>query len=79
MIPTNITRHKNLLSEGQLAELLTVSVAALRRWRLQKRGPKYIKLGTLVRYRLSDIELWLATRPSGGDCTDPKRSIADAS
>ncbi len=48
-----------LLDEYQLAERLNVSVALLRKWRRQGKGPPYLKLGTLVRYRLEDAELWL--------------------
>jgi excisionase family DNA binding protein len=50
-----------------VAALLNVSVAALRRWRLERRGPRFIKVGSLVRYRQSDVEMWLASRPVGGE------------
>jgi predicted DNA-binding transcriptional regulator AlpA len=65
---------RDLLQEDEVAQLLTVSVAALRRWRVERRGPKYIKLGALVRYRRSDVELWISTRPFGGEADQPKRS-----
>jgi excisionase family DNA binding protein len=55
-----------LLMEDQLAERLNVSVATLRRWRLGRRGPRFIKVGSLVRYRPEDVELWLAALPTGG-------------
>jgi predicted DNA-binding transcriptional regulator AlpA len=56
-----------MLNEKQTAEALGVSVAALRKWRFQGRGPAYIKLGKLVRYRREDIDQWLLTRPKGGE------------
>jgi hypothetical protein len=31
-------------------------------WRVQGRGPKYIKVGRLVRYRESDLDAWLEGR-----------------
>jgi predicted DNA-binding transcriptional regulator AlpA len=65
---------QDLLQENEVAQLLTVSVAALRRWRVERRGPKYIKLGALVRYRRSDVELWISTRPFGGEADQTKRS-----
>jgi hypothetical protein len=40
-----------LLTEEQVVEQLHVSVASLRRWRLERRGPQFIKVGSLVRYR----------------------------
>lgn len=55
-----------LLNDREVARLLSVSVASIRRWRLFKTGPRFLKIGTLVRYRLSDVEQWLASRPSGG-------------
>jgi hypothetical protein len=57
----------NLLTEEQLAKQLSVSVASLRRWRLLNRGPKFIKVGSLVRYRPDDVERWLGELPTGGE------------
>jgi hypothetical protein len=56
----------NLLTEQQLAERLHVSLAALRRWRLEGRGPRFIKVSALVRYRPEEVEDWLASQPTGG-------------
>jgi hypothetical protein len=39
-----------LLDEKQLARLLRVSLASVRRWRQRKTGPTYIKAGACVRY-----------------------------
>jgi hypothetical protein len=55
-----------LLTEEEVARQLHVSVASLRRWRLQRRGPQFIKVGSLVRYRPDEIEVWLAALPTGG-------------
>jgi predicted DNA-binding transcriptional regulator AlpA len=56
----------NLLTEEQVSQQLHVSLAALRRWRLEGRGPRYIKVSALVRYRPEELEEWLASLPSGG-------------
>lgn len=64
---------QDLLQENDVAQFLTVSVAALRRWRVERRGPKYIKVGALVRYRRCDVEHWIATRPSGGESDQTTR------
>jgi excisionase family DNA binding protein len=55
-----------LLTEEEVAERLHVSLASIRRWRLERRGPQFIKVGSLVRYRPDDLESWLASLPTGG-------------
>ena len=56
-----------LLDEHGIAEALGVSVATVRRWRLLKRGPKFLKVGASVRYSAEDLRAWLASRPTGGE------------
>lgn len=57
--------HK-LVNDHEVARLLGVSTATMRRLRMQRQGPRYIKLGASVRYRPEDIASWLTSRPSGG-------------
>lgn len=56
----------SLLTEEEVAKRLRVSLASIRRWRLERRGPQFIKVGSLVRYRPEDLETWLASLPTGG-------------
>jgi hypothetical protein len=56
----------NLMTEDEVSNRLNVSVASLRRWRLQRRGPLFIKVGSLVRYRPEELDLWLGAQPTGG-------------
>lgn len=56
----------SLLNEFDVARLTRLSVASVRRWRLFRQGPKYLKIGAAVRYRPADIAAWLESRPSGG-------------
>lgn len=65
-VPMSGTRPK-LLTETEVARFLSVSVAALRRWRLEGRGPRFLKLGSAVRYRQEDVKAWLDSRPMGGE------------
>jgi hypothetical protein len=52
-----------LKTEGQAAELLTLSVHTLRRWRVLGRGPVFLKVGgKAVRYRESDLNDFLSGR-----------------
>lgn len=54
------------IGEKAVAERLSVSVPAVRRWRYENRGPKFVKFGSSVRYAVSDLEAWIASRPTGG-------------
>ena len=56
-----------LLNEHEVARITGLSVASVRRWRLLQQGPKYIKIGSAVRYRTEDVRAWLDTRPVGGE------------
>ena len=62
-----------MLSEKQAARILAVSIAALRRWRREGRGPIFTRLERCVRYDLRSIELFLAENSSGnGRATEPR-------
>jgi hypothetical protein len=39
-----------------------VSPRTLERWRSEEKGPPFIRVGRLVRYRRSDLRAWLAKR-----------------
>lgn len=56
---------ESLLNEIQLAETLGMSVAALRRWRYENRGPAWVKLGSAVRYKQDAVLDWLQSCPTG--------------
>jgi predicted DNA-binding transcriptional regulator AlpA len=55
-----------LLNERDVARVTGMSVATVRRWRLHRQGPKFLKISASVRYRPADLKAWLETRPSGG-------------
>jgi excisionase family DNA binding protein len=55
----------SLLTESEIAARLHVSLAAVRRWRLERRGPPFVKVGVLVRYRPEDLESWVTSLPTG--------------
>jgi predicted DNA-binding transcriptional regulator AlpA len=57
---------RQLFSDVELARYLSVSVSTLRKWRIRKIGPTWLKLGALCRYRLSDVQAWLDSCPRGG-------------
>jgi excisionase family DNA binding protein len=58
-----------LLTEPEVADRLRVSLACLRRWRLEQRGPRFVKVGSLVRYPAEELDHWIESLPAGGALT----------
>jgi excisionase family DNA binding protein len=57
------TERDPLMTENQAAELLGVKPSTLQFWRSNKRYPlEYVKMGRLVRYRLSALEEFISLR-----------------
>jgi len=57
---TNQMNHSNhgtsiFLTTQQASEYLGLAVSTLNKWRVYGKGPKFIKLGRAVRYRLDDL------------------------
>jgi Helix-turn-helix domain len=50
---------ERLMSEAQVADVLGKPPRTLRQWRYLGIGPKYLKVGATVRYRVHDVEAWL--------------------
>ena len=48
------------LNQVELARRWSLSHRTLERWRWEGRGPRYLKIGGRVVYRLSDIEAYEA-------------------
>lgn len=59
----------------QLAALLCLTTGTLAKWRITGRGPRYVKMGSRVRYASADIDAWLAEhapqRSTVEPCTAP--------
>jgi predicted DNA-binding transcriptional regulator AlpA len=53
---------QRLLNEHEVSTSCSISVLTLRKWRSQKRGPQFVKIGALVRYRPADIDAWIAAQ-----------------
>jgi predicted DNA-binding transcriptional regulator AlpA len=59
--------NEELLTDIDVAKLLHVSTALVRRWRLKKTGPRWRRIGgTLVRYSAQDLRTWIQEQPTGG-------------
>lgn len=57
LIPTfQIAPGKSLLTAKQAAEYLHVREQTLNNWRQIGRGPRFVRMGRLIRYRLSELD-----------------------
>jgi hypothetical protein len=52
------------LTEKVVAERLSLSIAALRRWRRSGFGPPWVRLSVAIRYEEAGLEAWLAKQPN---------------
>ena len=55
----------DLIDECTLAVRLGISRSTLQSWRYERRGPRYIKIGRLVRYRSADVDAYLNAQTRG--------------
>lgn len=53
----------DLMSPDDVSALLGVSRGHLANWRSNGLGPRYVKVGRLVRYRRPDIDDWIVRAP----------------
>jgi predicted DNA-binding transcriptional regulator AlpA len=58
---------ESLFTEIEVSACLKISLACLRRWRLQGEGPQYVKVNNMVRYREADIKAWVENLPTAAD------------
>jgi excisionase family DNA binding protein len=63
--PTRDLVPSELIDEPTLASRLGVSRSTLQSWRYNGRGPRFIKLGRMVRYRTTDIDAYLRANTRG--------------
>lgn len=54
-----------LLRAEQVAGLIGVSPATLKKWRLERREIPYVKIGQAVRYRPADVHAWIEKNMRG--------------
>ena len=59
-------RTEALLTTEELAERWQCGQQTLVNQRYEGRGPRWIKVGRLVRYRLADVEAYEETNAQGG-------------
>jgi predicted DNA-binding transcriptional regulator AlpA len=67
-IPTPLKIISPLLPERDAAYVLGLSTAWLQRERWAGTGPAYVRHRRAVRYRLEDLQAWIASHRVGGEC-----------
>jgi len=50
-----------LLKDSEAASFLGLKPITLRFWRMQKKGPEYIRMGRAVRYNQDDLQAFIET------------------
>lgn len=50
---------RQLLNNDETADMLNVSRRTLPVWRVQGKGPQFIKIGKLVRYERTELDAWI--------------------
>ena len=55
----------DLVDEPSLASRLGISRSTLQSWRYAGRGPRFIKLGRMIRYRKADVDAYLNANTRG--------------
>lgn len=43
------------LTASQAAEFLGIKTTTLANWRMENKGPKYMRVGRMIRYRYNDV------------------------
>ena len=67
MPKTLIPTVRGLMTPAEAAEFLNVQPQTLAVWRSANRyALPYCKVGNAIRYRITDLESWLASRTVGG-------------
>jgi len=66
-MPSPAERHdpRPLLDQTQAADFLAVCTRTLEGWRSSGGGPRFVRVGRRVRYRLRDLQKWIDERTFG--------------
>ncbi len=60
-----LLKEARMMTPDELAEYLGVPLRTLYAWRYRGEGPRGYKIGKHIRYRQSDIKVWLEEQASG--------------
>ena len=57
----------DFLTPDQAAEYLSIRPQTLAKWRCCGQGPRFVRVGRLIRYRLADLESYVEAHVEGGE------------
>ena len=61
-------KNENLLTTEEAGNVLGMSEQTLRIWRMENKGPSYIRINRSIRYRREDLEAFISSnRKVGGE------------
>lgn len=60
-----------LIDQLAMCRMLGITTKTAETWRVRGRGPRFIKVGSLVRYRKADIQAWLTSRTASSTSEVP--------
>lgn len=60
---------KGLVNERGAADYLGMNIRTIQSWRQQHKGPRFIRIGTHVRYRIEDLEQFVIS-----NAVEPQRA-----
>jgi excisionase family DNA binding protein len=58
----DIDERATTVGPEEAAKRLGVTARTLANWRWQGRGPRFVRVGRKIRFRLSDLAAWLDTQ-----------------
>lgn len=61
-----------LMTPLDLSEYLGVPLGTLANWRYQGRGPDFVRMGRLVRYRAEDVIEWINDQLTSAPASAPR-------
>jgi predicted DNA-binding transcriptional regulator AlpA len=56
-----LSNPDRLLSVEELAGVTGVPLSSIRKWAAKGTGPRRLRIGKYIRYRASDVRVWLDT------------------
>ena len=64
----------NLITSVEAAEYLGVQPVTVTLWRHRKIGPKYYKIGRLIRYKQEDLDQWVEANGTTPTIVNPENN-----
>lgn len=64
---------EHLLTTREAARVLGMAEITLRKWRIHGTGPRFIRCGANIRYRITELDSWLTARTAGSTSEAPTK------